>query len=97
MPEPLNSKDVVSVEQPYVGHSIPSKTFLFGEMYDNMTRHFHARQRLILSQGLPCQVLKEAGGGWQSGHLKIEIVFVPDQSQSVDPPSPLDDIREISS
>lgn len=97
MPEPLNSKDVVNIEQPYVGNSIPSKTFLFGEMRENMTRYFHDRQKLIMEQGLPCQVLKESGGGWQSGHLKVEIVFVPDRSQPADAPSLLDDIREISS
>jgi len=40
---------------------------------------FHDRKATILQEGFSCEILSaNAGGGWQTGKLRIRVEFVPD-------------------
>lgn len=49
-----------------------------------------------LNEGLDCEVLKLGAKKWQKGKVRIKILaeFCPDESEQVEPESPLDDIRK---
>lgn len=102
----LNDEDVVSM---------PSYTaFDAGEMFKfvqlkaairNFFQSGHKGEspRLQwLKDGVPCEVLRVYGDGWQKGKLKIYIEFIPDNPETFEqktlgvvesPKSPLDDLR----
>ncbi|AUB41305.1 KGK [Nostoc flagelliforme CCNUN1] len=56
----------------------------------------------FLEQGLPCEILRTSGGGWQKGKFRFRLEFIPDKPEvflKISPPeeekpqSPLDDLR----
>nr|WP_269144833.1 KGK domain-containing protein [Nostoc sp. WHI] len=55
----------------------------------------------FVEKGIPCEILRTAGGGWQKGRFRIRLEFVPDNPEAFlkDSPvenktqSPLDDLR----
>lgn len=56
---------------------------------------------LFSEKGLSCEVLRTSGGGWQKGHFRFRLEFIPDDPKSFfnlpdeeeKSPSPLDDLR----
>jgi hypothetical protein len=95
--EILDSKDVVYVDKTCVGNALPSETFRVQAMLTFLDRYFHENQKAVLVDGLACEVLREDGGGWKSGSIRIDITFIPDNQELLNSASPLDDIRGISS
>jgi hypothetical protein len=50
--------------------------------------------------GMPCEILRVSGGGWQKGKLRFRLEFIPDEPAAFEQPkpvrqksSPLDDLR----
>jgi hypothetical protein len=43
--------------------------------------------------GVACQLLREKGGGWIKGTLRLRLEFIPEKSFNPEPDSPLEDLR----
>lgn len=111
--ENLNSDDVVCFTDDD-GYKTPiyniKKQFTIGRLFE-FGEFMNAISRLIglsnesmeiLTQGMPCRVMTTRQQGWRWGkiRLKIELQFIPDESNtdnsSKSYDNPLDEIRRIS-
>jgi hypothetical protein len=56
-------------------------------------------QRVVgwLVKGIDCEYLKLSKNKWQTGKVRVKVTleFCPDESESLEPASPLDDIRSM--
>lgn len=60
------------------------------------SRSAHEISALFSEEGLECQALCFGAERWQPGRLKVVLKFEPDQSESEDSRSPLDEIRRLA-
>lgn len=54
------------------------------------------RAQIDLGEGVDCQILKAGASGWKKGRIKINISveFIPDEPETNQYQSPLDEIRQ---
>jgi hypothetical protein len=102
----LNDDDVVSMPS-YTAFDA-GEMFKFVQLKAAMRNFFQSGHKgesprlKWLKDGVPCEVLRVHGDGWQKGKLKLCIEFIPDNPEAfqqkpsdawVGQSSPLDDLR----
>ncbi|MEB3178429.1 MAG: KGK domain-containing protein [Nostocaceae cyanobacterium] len=57
--------------------------------------HIHETIK-VFAEGKDCEILKIGAKGWQKGKLRIRVSvdFIPDEPETSQPESPLDDLRQ---
>ncbi len=88
----MSTDDVVEVEnENTLGNAITSTV---DEMLDAIYQNsdYNKDFKEWIGEGVPCRVLRETGGGWQKGKVRVRIEFVPDVPDT--PKSDLDELRE---
>ncbi len=77
--EPLNRKDVVSVEPDTFNNLDVSNTFKVVQLLEAIEQYFHSdtNEAALFSKGVNCEVLKLGAKGWQKGKVIITLQFCP--------------------
>jgi hypothetical protein len=58
---------------------------------------FYRHTHKFFDEGIDCEILKLGAKAWQKGNIRIKVTleFIPDESNIIEPESPLDDLRHI--
>ncbi|GET37369.1 KGK domain-containing protein [Microseira wollei] len=106
--EPLNSEDaVLSIENSQERVLIHEPMFKVGKLLKTMKSRvieidinsFEKQEDWIkqkkkwLDEGVSCEVMKP-GGNWQKGKVRVKVTLEFSPDEPINPPSPLDDLRQ---
>ena len=91
----LSDGDVVSMHPNKTFAKAPMSTAkdLIRAMPDN---HSDDELQKWINEGVSCKVLRETGGGWQKGRIKLALVFVPELDKSQSPNPSESQVEEIN-
>ncbi|MEH2242343.1 KGK domain-containing protein [Nostoc sp.] len=102
----LSNDDAVNIPSKDFGVEKMSKICHLIEAIQRWSRNnknnIGSEAQWFLEPGLPCEVLRTVGGGWQKGRFRFRLEFIPDNPEAFlknsppedeKPQSPLDDLR----
>lgn len=84
----INDHDVVSMDA--AKSLIGLETFKVGQLPAGLKERWgtNAIEQWLSSEGIDCEMLGEAGGGWRKGKIRFRLEFIPEVSNAVIPPPP---------
>ena len=83
----INDHDVVSMDA--AKSLIGLETFKVSQLPAGLKERWGTNAiEQWLTEGIDCEVLGEAGGGWRKGKIRLCFEFTPDTSNALVPPPP---------
>lgn len=73
----LDDNDVVSM--PQVFSFTKTDIFKIGVLKQALREHLKGFTPSWIDEGVPCEILKTTGGGWQKGKFRLRWEFIPDE------------------
>lgn len=75
----LDDNDVVSMPSFY--SFTKNDIFKVGSLRFTLRKHIESFTPSWVGEGVPCEILKTTGGGWQKGKFRLRLEFIPDEPE----------------